>query len=173
MCIRLAQAYNVNKKYVEVHPIEARNIVQSPRMVAEPFEAYFGLLLREVIHGTISIATLMGYFSRLLTPEVFPDLNSRIQAAHDAYLVQEQGPSGKKNIKRARIELERPKHADVETMSAIADGSQGPRKSLRLLERALPANQADNDGDRTSSVTDTSAMVSVAIYCYRHVRLCG
>ncbi|KAK5453823.1 hypothetical protein LTR55_012144, partial [Exophiala xenobiotica] len=164
ICTRLARAYGMDRKIAEAHSIEARSTVGSLQSLADTFEAYFGLLLREIFIGTLSLSALIGYFLRLLSSDVFPDLKNRIEAAHEADVTRRQGSADQKPAKRARKDLERSEHADFEAVSSLPESSQRRHNTARSIERTHQANLAASGDGRTIRGIDESAMLSAATY---------
>lgn len=57
-----------------------------PKRLANAYEAYLGLVFRDVMIGRRPWTDLSDYFSQLLTPQVFPDLEIQLQLAIGADL---------------------------------------------------------------------------------------
>lgn len=83
---KLAIAYGMKEKIDAHRCADAETALPQglPKTLANAYEAYLGLVFRDVMAKTRPWTDLWDYFAALLTPEVFPDLEKRIREAQSA-----------------------------------------------------------------------------------------
>lgn len=76
---RLATAYGMKEKLL-IHPPPAKiRDREFKKVLADSFEAYFGLLWRQCRKGERPISDFQNYFAKLFSAEVFPDLEKELK----------------------------------------------------------------------------------------------
>lgn len=70
------------EKLAATTPDEAAELTEEDKVLANAFEAYFGLLMREVASGHIKWTILKDYVHDLFSSGAFPDLEARLRTAN-------------------------------------------------------------------------------------------